>query len=141
MAHDPHEEERYWEEEAGLRDRSPFGPGFAPEPDECNWAVATHLSGLAGYVVPFANVVAPLVIWLIKRDESSFIARHALAALNFQISMVIYLAIATLLTYVLIGFILLPALIVLNVVAVVLAALRASRGGFRPYPLSLHLVA
>jgi len=141
MALDPESEERYWEEEAGLRDRSPVGPGFEASPEERNWAVATHLSGLAGYVLPFANVIAPLIVWLTKRDESPFLGLHAQAALNFQISMMIYYAIAGLLVYVLIGYLLLPALAILNVVAVVLAALRASRGEFRRYPLSLRLIS
>jgi hypothetical protein len=141
MAQSPEEEERYWEEEAGMRERSELGRGFEASPTERNWAVATHLAGLAGYLVPFANIIAPLVIWLMKRDESEYIGWHACEALNFQISMLIYLAVATVLIWVLIGYLLLPLLALFNVVTVVLSALAASRGELRPYPLSLRLVS
>jgi uncharacterized Tic20 family protein len=64
--------------------------------------------GLAGYVVPFGNIIGPLVVWLTKKDESAFVAEHARQALNFQISMTIYFILAALSMLVLIGFLLLP---------------------------------
>ena len=91
--------------------------------------------------VPFANIAAPLIIWLIKRDESRFIELHARESLNFQISMTIYLAIAALMVYVLIGYLLVPLLVIFQMVVVVLAALKASRGEICRYPLSLRFVS
>lgn len=140
MPFSPEEEERHWEEEAGMRDPSPFGPGHAPDPTERNWGVAVQLAGFAGVIVPFANIVIPaLVLWL-KRDSSAFIEAHALESLNFQITMTLYLAIALVLTYVLIGYLIIGFLVLFEIVVVIRAALRASQGEFVEYPLCLRLV-
>jgi len=141
MAMSPEEEERHWEEEAGMRFGSPFDPGYEPAPDECNWSVAAQLSGFSGFLIPFGNIALPLIIWLIKREESPFIEYHAREALNFQISMTLYVTIASLLIFVLIGFVLLPALIVFETVVMIRAALWASRGELYEYPLSIRLVS
>ena len=140
---DPHEEEeRRWEEEAGMREPSPIRPGFEAEPDERNWSVAAQLAGFAKYLVPYVGgVLATLVIWQLRRGESEFVDRHTLEALNFQISMAIYLAIGGVLTSVLIGFLILAVLVVIDTFVMVLAALRASRGELYRYPFSLRLVS
>jgi uncharacterized Tic20 family protein len=61
----------------------------APTPAELNarnWATISHLSGLASFVgVPFGNVLAPLIIYLLKKDEDPVIALAARESLNFQI--------------------------------------------------------
>ncbi len=124
-----------------MRPRSSPGCDFEAEPDERNWAVAAQLASFAGCFVPLCNIAGPLAIWLMKRDESPFIEIHARESLNFQISLTIYLAIAGLLVYVLIGLLLLPLLIVFGAVVVVLAALAASRGEVYRYPFSIRLVS
>ena len=75
-----------------------------------------------------------------KRDESAFIEAHALESLNFQISMTVYLMVGGLLTYVLVGFLLIGFLIIFEVVMVIRAALRASRGELFEYPLAFRLI-
>ena len=107
-------EERSWETEAGLRP-----PGSAVSPDETNWAVAAALLAFSGFIVPLANVVGPLVIWLVKRGESDFVEVHAREALNFQISITIYLVVAGMLVYVLIGFLLLPLIVIFDMVVTI----------------------
>jgi uncharacterized Tic20 family protein len=131
------EEEKRWETEAGLGEN-----GFASNvsSDEANWAVAAQLFSFGGFIMPTANILGPLAIWLAKRDESAFIAHHALEALNFQISMTLYLLAAGVLIYVLIGFVLVPVLIVFDVLAIIVAALRASRGELYSYPFCLRLI-
>jgi hypothetical protein len=141
MPMNPDDEERHWEEEAGMRDPSPFGPGYAPDPMECNWGVAVQLAGFAGVLIPFANIVVPALILWMKRDESAFIEAHALESLNFQISMTLYLAAAVVLTYILVGFLLLAGLVVFEIVFVIRAAWVASRGELFDYPLSLRLIS
>jgi hypothetical protein len=132
------DEERSWEREAGMR---PPGVGGNASPEEANWAVAAHLLSFAGYVLPLLNVAGPAAVWLAKRDESPFVELHAREALNFQISITLYLVVASALMFVLIGFVLVPILVLLDVVAIVVAALRASRGEFYAYPLSLRLIS
>ncbi len=52
-----------------------------------NWALLAHLGTLLGFVVDFGNFIVPLVIWLSKKDENTFITEHAKESLNFQVSM------------------------------------------------------
>jgi uncharacterized Tic20 family protein len=137
----PEEEEARWEEAAGMRDRSPHATGLVASPQERNWAVAAHLSGFLKYMLPVAYLAAPLAIWLFQRDVSTYVDDHALEALNFQISMTIYTAIGLILTWLLVGYVVLAGLIVLDTVAAVVAALRASRGEDYRYPFSLRLVS
>jgi uncharacterized Tic20 family protein len=66
-------------------------PGQRARSQERTWAMFCHLAALCTFLgVPFGFVVGPLVVWLIKRDESPFINRHGKAALNFQISLAVY---------------------------------------------------
>jgi uncharacterized Tic20 family protein len=106
-----------------------------------SWCVACHLSALAGFVVPaLGHVLGPLIVWLIKRADSSEIDAHGKEALNFQISMLIYNLVAGVLCLVLIGFVLLVILHILNVVFVIIAALKAGEGGMYRYPLTIRLI-
>jgi len=41
--------------------------------DERMWAMFCHLSGLAGFIFPFGNIIAPLIIWLVKKEEYEFV--------------------------------------------------------------------
>ena len=105
------------------------------------WCVFCHLSALAGFVIPGAgHILGPLIVWLVKRGDSAEIDAHGKEALNFQISMLIYNVVAGILCLIVIGFALLAILHVLNVVFVIIAALRASEGQMYRYPLTLRLI-
>lgn len=110
-----------------------------PSKDERMWAMLCHLSGLALFV-PFANIIAPIVIWSIKRDEYPLVNDQGKEAINFQISMYIYLFTAGLLVWLVIG---LPLLIVLGIlyfVLIIIASVRASEGVAYKYPISLRII-
>ena len=113
-------------------------------PDERTWAAAAHLIGFCGYVIPFGGIAGPLVIWLSKRDESSFIEENAREALNFQITTAIVLLLAGLLVLSCFGLVVgLPLLLivpVLEAVAMGIAAVKAYDGESFRYPLTLRLV-
>ncbi|WP_017297594.1 DUF4870 domain-containing protein [Nodosilinea nodulosa] len=109
-------------------------------PESRMWAMLAHLSALSGFVIPFGNIIGPLIIWLVKRDEMSFVADQGKEALNFNISMTIYMVVAGVLIFVLIG---IPLMIVLGLawlVLLILAAIRANEGIAYRYPLTLRLV-
>jgi uncharacterized Tic20 family protein len=92
-------------------------------------------------VPAFGHILGPLIVWLVKRADSPEIDQHGKEALNFQISMLIYNIVAGILCLILIGFVLLAILHVLNVVFVIIAALRASEGQLYRYPLTIRLIA
>ena len=115
-----------------------------------NVAMFCHLASFAGLVgVPFGNILGPLLVWLLKREESTFIDAHGKEALNFQISVAIYASISIVLMYasiftvpmiVLIGFVLLVALLVFGVVSVIIAAVRANSGQEYRYRLAMRFI-
>ena len=105
------------------------------------WAMFCHLSALSIYVgIPLGNIVAPLVIWLIRRDEFPFADEQGKELANFQISMTLYGIIAGLLCFILIGFVLLPALLVANIILIIIATIRANRGEGYRYPWTMRLI-
>jgi uncharacterized Tic20 family protein len=109
--------------------------------DERTWAMLAHISTLVGYtVIPFGNIIAPLIIWLVKKDQSWFIDDQAKESLNFQISMLIYALISAVLILVLIGIVLIPILYVFGVVMVIVAAIKANDGVQYRYPITIRFI-
>jgi hypothetical protein len=116
-------------------------PGF-PSNEERNWAVSAHLGGFALYLLGFAlgHILVPLVIWLLKREESAFIGSNALEALNFQISVTLYSLVVGALCFVLVGFVLIPVLMGFHIVFMIIASMKASQGESYRYPWTLRLL-
>lgn len=112
------------------------------------WLVLCHASALLGFFVPVAgHIVGPLVVWLVKKDESSEVDEHGKESLNFQLSMFIYTSVlgvvVFILLFVLIGFLLIPLFAVLyvaDIVLVIIASLKASEGKLYRYPLTIRLL-
>src|SRR5437660_4203247 len=105
------------------------------------WCVLAHATALVGFLVPVAgHIVGPLIVWLAKRHDSPEIDAHGKESLNFQISMLIYNAIAVVFCLVLIGFLVLPILWVLNAVFVIVASIQASDGKLYRYPVTIRFI-
>ena len=108
--------------------------------EERKLAALCHLSSLCGFLIPFGNLVAPVIIWIIYRDKSDFLDKHGKECVNFQISLTIYGIISGILSLVIIGFILLPAVIITGVVLTIMAAVRANEGKNYRYPLTIRFL-
>jgi hypothetical protein len=108
--------------------------------EDKTWGMACHLAALAGLVIPFGNVVGPLVVWLMKKNESAFIDDQGKESLNFQISASIYMLVAALSMFVLIGFILLPIVALATLIMTIVGAIRANNGEQYRYPLTIRFV-
>jgi uncharacterized protein len=117
--------------------------GNAPQvsKEEQNWAMGCHLAALAGFVIPFGNLIGPLVIWLVKRAEMPMVDLQGKESLNFQITATIAALICIPLIFILIG---VPLLIIIGIGALVLsimAAVKVSNGNFDyKYPLTIRLL-
>ena len=108
---------------------------------EKNWAMGAHLAGLAGLLgIPFGNVLGPLVIWLLKKDQMSYVDRQAREAINFQISMTIYFFIGGILYFIFIGFLVIPLLILAYLILTVVGAVKAKDGEHYRYPFTIRLI-
>ncbi|MBV8146108.1 MAG: DUF4870 domain-containing protein [Gammaproteobacteria bacterium] len=100
-----------------------------------------HLSALAGLVVPLLGIVlGPLLVWLLRGDESEFVAGHAKEALNFNISVLLGALLCILLMLVFVGFLFGTALFIAWLVLTLIAAIKASEGHPYRYPFALRLV-
>lgn len=99
-----------------------------------------QLLGFAGFVFPFGNILGPLVLWLIKRSESPLLDRIGKEVLNFQISYTIYVAVAGILCFVLIGFLILPVIGLLWIIFMIIAAVKTGNGEEYKYPLTIRLL-
>ncbi|HEY2957118.1 MAG TPA: DUF4870 domain-containing protein [Actinomycetota bacterium] len=117
----------------------PPGPSGMPTEQERNWAIAAHLgSFLAAYLA--LGFLCPLIVLLVKGNDSPFVRGHAVESLNFQITAAILTVIFVVLAFVVIGIPLLVALGIAYVVLVIMATVAASRGQPYRYPISLRLV-
>jgi uncharacterized Tic20 family protein len=115
-------------------------PAAPPKRDENLWAMFCHLSALAGFVIPLGNVIGPLVIWMVKKDEYALVADQGKEALNFQISMTIYYIVAIILIIVIIGILLLIGLAVFSLIMTIIAMVKANEGVAYRYPLCIRFI-
>ncbi len=119
----------------------PTPPTPPADQDVKLWCLACHLSALSGFIgVPFGWVVGPLIVWLIKGKEIPAVQEHGKDALNFQISMTIYGIVAGLLIFAFVGFLLLPAVAIADLVLTILAGLKAYNGERFQYPLTIRFL-
>ncbi len=124
---------------------APAGPGYDAsagiDKEQANWAMAAHLVSLLGFTaIPFANILGPLVVWLMKKDTMPLVDDQGREAINFQISVLIYGILCFLLSFVIVGFILAPALLVFDIVYTILAAISAQKGIAYRYPLTIRIL-
>jgi uncharacterized Tic20 family protein len=113
---------------------------------ERKWAMFCHLSGLAGLspLLPgIGSVVAPLVIWQLKADEFPYVAEQGRRAVNFQLSVLLYVTIGTIICLAsIIGVFLIPVVFcvfgLVDVILVLNAAVKANRGRHYRYPLTIR---
>ncbi|CAN5395585.1 DUF4870 domain-containing protein [soil metagenome] len=105
------------------------------------WCVLCHASALLGIFFHFlGHIFGPLIVWVLKRADAAEIDAHGKESLNFQISMLIYDAVALILCFVLIGIPILVLLWILNTVFVIIAAIKASDGKLYRYPLTIRFI-
>ena len=108
--------------------------------DAKTWAMICHLSAIVGFIVPFGNIVAPLIIWQLKKNEFPFVDEQGKEALNFQISITIYLIVSALLVLIAIGILLLIVIGIMSLVLIIIAAINASNGTSYHYPFTIQFI-
>jgi len=115
-----------------------------------NYSSITHLSGFAGWFFPFGNIIAPLVLWSAKKNESAYIDEHGKSAVNFQLSILLYCFLGALLIIPItiftlgLGLIailiaLIPA-IILKIVLIISASIKATNGEHYNYPFTIEFI-
>ncbi len=109
-------------------------PQNKPSSDERTMAILSHVLCIIG------SFIAPLIIYLLKKDESPYVKEHALESLNFQITMIILYIISGILIIVLIGVLLIWALSIINLILIIIATIKASEDKFYKYPFNFRLI-
>jgi uncharacterized protein len=111
-------------------------PLSTPTSDERTFAILSHILA----IVPGIGIFGPLVIWLIKKDESPFVEANAKESLNFQLTMLIAYIVSWILVIVLIGVLLFFVIWVLNIILVIVASVKTSENKIYRYPFNLRLI-
>jgi len=115
-------------------------PTATPTPDERTWGTIAHLAALAFFIAPLGNVLGPLVVWLVRRGHSQFVAVEAREALNFNITFLIGALVCGLLLQFSIGILFGAVWFVFWLVMTIIAALKANEGIPYRYPFTLRFV-
>lgn len=103
--------------------------------DDKLWIIFCHLSLLFG-----VGFLFPLIVYLVKRSDAPLTAEHAREALNFHISIYLYLFVSFALMFVVIGFLTIFAVLIMGLIFPIVACLKASEGQFYRYPLTIRLI-
>lgn len=110
-------------------------------PDERRYAAVCHLGSLLiWFGVPLGNFILPFLSWKRVRYRSSFVNRHGMASVNFQISVTFYFLVAVLLFYLIAGVFLLGLLLIFHLLLTFYASWRAWTGQEFEYPMSIRLI-
>jgi uncharacterized Tic20 family protein len=102
--------------------------------DDTNMAMLCHILAI------FTGFLGPLIIWLIKKDDSPYVDRQGKEALNFQLTILIAWVASGLLAMACIGFVLMPVVGIVDLVFCILAAVKSSRGEEYRYPVCIRFV-
>lgn len=108
--------------------------------EEKTWGMLAHLSSFAGYFTGFGFIVGPLIVWLVKKEQSSFIDKEGKESLNFQITMLIYYIVAGLLSFIVIGLLILPIIAIFQLIVTIMASVKAKDGISYNYPLTIRFI-
>lgn len=104
--------------------------------DNRTYSMLMHFSQLLNFVIPLFGLLVPIALWVTKRDDA-YIDEQGKVVMNWIISSTIYFIVCLVLVFIVIGAFLLVGLAILNVVFIVMGAVRAKDGVIRAYPMSI----
>ncbi|PWB30300.1 DUF4870 domain-containing protein [Pseudomonas sp. SDI] len=107
-----------------------------PGEEARKWAMLCHLSAVIGLFFPFGNVVAPLLLWLWKKDSDPYVDTQGKEALNFQITVTLAGMACVVTAALIIGSLMFPVVVIAAIVLAIMAAVKAKKGAAYRYPLA-----
>ena len=99
-----------------------------------------HMAGLSGYIIPFGNFLAPLILWLIRRRESVYIDQQGKEVMNFQLSIIFYGIFTSILVWLFIGWLFVPVVFLLHLLGTIVGAVRTWSGQSFRYPATFRVI-
>ncbi len=109
-------------------------------PEQKQMGMFLHLSQLINVIIPLGGVIAPIVLWQIKKDEMPALDAHGKMVANWLISSLIYFAVSFVLTFVLIGILGFIALGLMSIVFPIIGGIKANNGELWEYPLTIKFL-
>ncbi|MEO8073360.1 MAG: DUF4870 domain-containing protein [Acidobacteriota bacterium] len=109
-------------------------------PEQKQTGMFLHLSQLINLIIPLGGIVAPILIWQLKKDEIPALDAHGKMVANWLISALIYGAISFVLTFVLIGILGFIALGIMGIVFPIIGGIKANKGELFEYPLTIKFL-
>lgn len=100
----------------------------------------THLAAFAAFLMPFGNVIGPLVVWQLKKELSPFVDQQGKEAINFQITVILAVAVCLILFFAVVGVLLVPLLGLAWFVLNIIAAIKTNDGVAYRYPLTIRFL-
>lgn len=131
-------QQAYAEAEATVVSPAPTRTAYTQE--EKNFILFTHLSGLAGNIVPFGSLLGPFLVWQMKKKEMPLLDQHGKDALNFQLSMILFMILSIPLIFIIIGVPILIGLVFTQLIATIVVAIKAQNGEKYKYPLTIRFL-
>ena len=125
------EEHKFEESQYEVVDARPWGMKL----NEFNMLL--HLSQFAGFIIPFAGLILPIVMWATNKDEHPSVDVHGKNVLNWIISTIIYAIVGAILSIIFIGIFVLLALGICSLIFTIIGAVKASKGEVYEYPMSI----
>ena len=120
-----------------MQSRPPMG---LQTPDEKQWGMFLHLSQLANTIIPPLGLIAPIVLWQMKKDEMPALDAHGKMVTNWIISSLIYAVVSGVLAIVLVGFLGLIAVWLLGIIFPIIGGIKANNGELWEYPLTIKFL-
>lgn len=98
------------------------------------WAMFIHFSILAGWVIPLAGLIVPIILWQVKKDELPGIVPHAHIVMNWMVTSLVYAAICFVLLIIVIGAFGFMVLGIATIIFAIVGGLKANDGIIWEYP-------
>ena len=113
---------------------------FPPTPEAKQWAMFIHFSLFAGYIIPIAGLIVPLVLWQMKKDQFPFVDTHGKIVMNWILSALIYFVICFITSFIVIGALGFIVLALVSIIFPIMGGIKASNGETWPYPLTIKFI-
>lgn len=130
-------------EQATIPTDAPEAPPSNPDmpPKEKTMGMVCHLAALAIITsIPFANIIGPLIVWLIKKDEMPFVDDQGKEAINFQITISLAIVVCAALFFLIVPIFLIFVLILISIIFSIIGGMKANNGEYYRYPFALRLI-
>lgn len=108
--------------------------------DERQMGMFLHLSQLLNVIIPMGGIIAPIILWQVKKEEMPGLDAHGKMITNWLISSFIYVVISIVLAFVLIGFLTLFVVVILSMVFPIIGGIKANNGELWEYPLTIKFL-